>query len=414
MDRGRFVKLAGAGAGVAVAGSLANAGTARAASTIPLDVAVIVPSESHYARLGESLLDGLAHGFAQARTIGGAIDANIVHKSIAGGYQGAVPVVEALLDDGPDVVVAAVSAPVAKRLAPLFAERRKPLIVANVGAHVVLPSERSPWVLHNSLLYWQASFVAGQYAGRGGGTNRKAFVSMAQADAGYDLAYAFKRGFESEGGTVVGHAVTHADARDNGLAAMVAAVRESGAQLVYGIYSGGHAVEFVQATSGIGPDVLVGGFAVEDYLLPKIGGAGVGAISASSWTLSRKTKANEAFTSSFAAKFGRGADPFAALGYDTATLIVEGVHRATRGIGIRRLVEALGGASVESPRGRLTVDAATNTVTARLAVRGVDRSARGPVNVDLGFAQAIPAFPDALASLATEPRSGWVNEYLCA
>jgi branched-chain amino acid transport system substrate-binding protein len=414
MDRGRFVKLAGAGAGAAFAGSLATAGTARAAATIPLDVGVIVPSESHYAKLDDNLLDGLAHGFARARTIGGAIDANIVHKSIVGGYQGALTVAEALLDDGADVVVAGVSAPVAKRLAPLFAERRKPLIVANVGAHVVLPRDRSPYVLHNSLLYWQASFVAGQYAGRGGGVNRKAFVALAQADSGYDLAYAFKQGFESEGGSVIGHGVTHAQAGDNGLAKLVAAVRESGAQLVYGIYSGAHAVEFVQAMSGVGVDVLVGGFAVEDYLLAKIGGAGVGAVSVASWTLSRKSKANQAFTSSFAAKFGRRADPFAALGYDTAALIVEGVHRARRGVGIRRLVEALGGASIESPRGRLTVDAASNTVTTRLAVRSVDRSSRGPVNGDLGLAQPISAFPAALASLATEPRSGWVNEYLCA
>jgi branched-chain amino acid transport system substrate-binding protein len=414
MDRGRFVKLAGAGAGAAFAGSLVTAGTASAAESISLDVAVIVPSGSRYANMDDNLLAGLKHGFDRAHIRRGAVEATIVHRSIAGGYLNAVATAEALLEDGPDVVVACVSAPVAARLAPLFEARKKPLIVANVGAHLVLPSARSPYVLHNSLMYWQACFLSGQYAGRGGGLNRKAFVATAQADAGYDTVYAFRRGFEAAGGTIVGEGVTHADPASSGIAALFDQVRESGADLVFGLYSGAHAVEFMQASAGSGAQILVGSLAVEDYLLPRIGGAAVGTVSSSSWTLTRKTKANQAFTSSFASRFGRAADPFAALGYDTAALIVEGVHRASRGLGVRRLVEALGGASIDSPRGRLTVDAATNTVTARLAVRSVGRSARGPVNVDLGMAQPIPTFPDALAALATDPRSGYINEYLCA
>ena len=413
MDRLKFVKIAGAGAGAAFAGSLATAGTASAADTTPLDVAVIVPSGSRYANMDDNLLAGLRHGFDRAHVGRGAVEATIVHQNIVGGYRGALATAAALLDDEPDVVVAAVSAPVAARLAPLFEERHKSLIVANVGAHVVLPSARSPYVLHNSLLYWQACFLSGQYAGRSGGLNRKAFVATAQADAGYDTVYAFRRGFESEGGTIVGEGVTHADPRNSGLPALFDQVRASGADVVFGLYSGAHAVEFMHASAGTAAQLLVGSLAVEDYLLPTIGNAAIGTVSSSSWTLTRKTKANQAFTTSFAAKFERPADPFAALGYDTALLIVEGVRRSAR-VGTGRLVEALGGATIDGPRGRLTVDAATNTVTARLAVRSVGRSARGPVNVDLGMAQPIPTFPDALAALATDPRSGYVNEYLCA
>ena len=48
MDRARFVKLAGVGAGAAVTGSLVKAGGARAATRIPLRVAVMMPSGSRY------------------------------------------------------------------------------------------------------------------------------------------------------------------------------------------------------------------------------------------------------------------------------------------------------------------------------------------------------------------------------
>ena len=90
MDRLKFVKLAGAGAGAAFAGSLATAGTASAADTTPLDVAVIVPSGSRYASMDDNLLAGLRHGFDRAHIGRGTVDATIVHQNIVGGYRGAL------------------------------------------------------------------------------------------------------------------------------------------------------------------------------------------------------------------------------------------------------------------------------------------------------------------------------------
>ena len=146
------------------------------------------------------------------------------------------------------------------------------------------------------------------------------------------------------------------------------------------------------------------------------GTAAMGAISLSSWTAARSTKENLAFAKDFKARYGRTADPFAALGYDTAALIAEGTQRAaTSGLGgLGRLVEALAGATIDGPRGRMTVDAATNTVTGPIAIRTVNRTTRGIENVDVGWAPPIASFPDVLAPLATDPRSGYVNEYVCA
>jgi branched-chain amino acid transport system substrate-binding protein len=409
MDRTKFVKLAGVGAGAAVTGSLLTAGAARAATRIPLRVAVLVPSGSRYPNMGRSLLDGLALGFAGSRTV----DATTVPTDVLGGYRGARTIAEALLDDHADVVVAQISSLAAQTLAPLFEERGKPLIVANVGAHVVLPSARNAFVLHNSLLYWQASFMAGRYAAQSVGS--KGFVATSLFDAGYDTVYAFRRGFESAGGTVVGEGVTHVDRANPGLTELVAAVGASGANFVYGLYSGPQAAEFLGACAGTGVKMLAGGLAVEDYVLPTAGTAAVGAISLSSWTAARSTKENLAFTRDFKTRYGRTADPFAALGYDTAALISEGTQRATTsGVGLGRLVEALGGATIDGPRGRITVDAATNTVTGPVAIRTVNRTLRGIENVDVGWATPIASFPDALAPLATDPRSGYVNEYVCA
>src|SRR5439155_12351297 len=190
----------------------------------------------------------------------------------------------------------------------------------------------------------------------------RGFVAACLCDAGYDTVFAFRRGFESAGGSIVGDGVTHVDPAHAGLSELLAAVQGSGANVLYGLYSGAHAAEFVQAYagSGVGAKVAVGSLAVEDYLLGVVGSAALGAISCASWTATRTAKANQTFTKAFKSRYGRAADPFAALGYDTASLVALGASRAVKnGLGLRRLIEALSGMSIDSPRGTLTVDPAS-------------------------------------------------------
>lgn len=412
-SRRKFVQVAGVGAGTIAAGSLASARPAGAAGGIGLKVGVLAPTGSSYANMGRSLVDGLTLGFDAERALG--VNATLVApREVDRGFGGALSAAKDLLDGGADVVVAGVSALVAARLAPLFAARQATLVVANVGAHAVPPSAKSAFVVHNSLQYWQSAYVLGRVAALTAG--KRAFLASSLCDSGYDTVYAFRRGFESGGGTIVGEAVTHVDPANSGMADLPGAVKSSGAGILCGLYSGAHAVEFAQAGLASGAKVLAGSLAVEDYLLPTVGAAAGGAISCASWTTTSATKANQVFTKAFRSRFGRVADPFAALGYDSAALVAQGARRATQsGLGLRRLAEALAGATVTGPRGTLTIDAATNVVAAPLTLRQVRRMALGSmVNVDIAKAPALTSFPAALGDLASGAHSGYINEYLCA
>jgi ABC-type branched-subunit amino acid transport system substrate-binding protein len=193
-------------------------------------------------------------------------------------------------------------------------------------------------------------------------------------------------------------------------------VQTSGANVLYGLYSGSHAAEFVQAysASGISAGLAVGSLAVEDFQLGTVGSSAIDVISAASWTATRSTNTNKAFTKAFKTRYGRIADPYAALGFDTALLVAEGAVRAVRnGMGLRRLIEALAGATIASPRGTLNVDAATNTVIGPLFVRTVKRLSGSLGNYDIAEVAAVTAFPEPLSPLASGPVSGYFNEYLC-
>jgi branched-chain amino acid transport system substrate-binding protein len=408
-DRRRFVKLAGAGAGLAVAGPFVA--RARAATGIAVKVGVMVPTGSSYSSMGRSLLDGLAMGFDDARTGNSPVSATIVQADVDRGYGGALSTAQGLLDGGADVVVAGISALVAAGIGGLFNDRQAPLVVADVGAQVVQPAAKSDFVLHNSLLYWHASFAGGQWAAANVG--KQAFVASSLRDSGYDTIYAFRSGFEAGGGTIVGDGVTHVDPANPGLSELFAAARGSGADVIYALYSDAQATQFVQAyaSSGVGAKLVAGSLAVEDYL---VGSAATGATSCASWTATRSTKANQTFTKNFKSRTGRAADPFAALGYDTAMLVAEGVRRATKqGLGLRRLIDALAGISLDGPRGTLTIDAATNTISGPLYVRQVKKGTAGLANYDVATAASVASVPDALSALADGLASGYVNEYLC-
>ena len=277
------------------------------------------------------------------------------------------------------------------------------------------PASKSTNVVHNSLLYWHASYASGRWAAANLG--RTAFIASCQRDSGYDTIYAFRRGFESMGGTIVGDAVTHIDPADDGLAALFGAVRSSGASVLYGLYSGSSASTFVQsyASSGGGATLVAGSLAVEDYMLPAIGAPASGVANCATWTAGRATRASQNFARAFSARFGRSPDPFAVLGYDTAALVAEGVRRAVKnGIGQRRLCETLAGASIASPRGQLVVDPATNTVTGPVWMRRVQRTASGLANVDVAQLPVVTSFPRELSPLSAGPVAGYLNEYLCA
>jgi branched-chain amino acid transport system substrate-binding protein len=368
---------------------------------------LLLSADGSYARMGESFTDGFRLALDDA-----GIAPSLVTRPLAHGVDGAYTAARELTASGVDAIVATISSPLARLLAPLARERGIPLIVANAGGHLDPPAPDNPFVLHNSLLYWQASYAMGTWLAR---SSRSAFIASSFADSGYDALFAFRAGFEAGGGSIVGSHVTHVEPADNGLPAALDEIRSARPGVVYAFYSGPAAREFLRAyrSTGISAPVTGPAFLAEDFALRAAGRDAAGVKTASSWTHADKNAANLAFVDAYARKTGRPADPFAVLGYDSANLIATGLARArSAGLPPNRLVEALGGVSLESPRGQLAVDPSTSAVTGPLHVREVRRTLTGSANAVLAPLQPVPKTPAGLAGV--ENCSGYLNEILCA
>ena len=198
-----------------------------------------------------------------------------------------------------------------------------------------------------------------------GKLGRKGFIAASLADAGYDAVYAFRRGFESAGGSIADTDVTHVDPSSSRLGDLFNAVRAVSPSFVYAQYTGARAVDFVKAyaSSGLNMPLVGASLLVDDYALGAVGSAAKGVRSAASWTLADPT-ANQTFANAYRSRTGRSADPFAVLGDHTGNLVVAGFQNANRlGLAPSRLAAALAGMSIASPRGTRKFDGSTNAMT---------------------------------------------------
>ena len=242
--RRRFVAQAGVMATAIALGGTGLAGAAHASGTSgrALRVGLLLPNARAYPLMGAQLLAG-AQSFAAQPGSGTPLQFTPV---VYGSHpQQAERAIRQMLAAGQvDVLAGFVCANTAAQWTPLLAEHQVPLLVGDAGANAVAPENRSPWVLRNSLGYWQAAWAAGRWAAQTLGP--RAIVAVGPADSGFDHLPAFERGFAAAGGRVQTTVFTRTPDGTSQLDALAQLVRQTRPDLVYALDSGVRAEAFQQ------------------------------------------------------------------------------------------------------------------------------------------------------------------------
>ncbi len=92
-------------------------------------------------------------------------------------------------------------------LRPILEQHALPAICNEFGANIPQHLETSPFIISNSLKLWQSEWALGGFVASQRKTNigrgNTAVIVCTFREAGYDLPYAFRSGFESAGGTIL-------------------------------------------------------------------------------------------------------------------------------------------------------------------------------------------------------------------
>jgi branched-chain amino acid transport system substrate-binding protein len=417
LSRRRFLRAVGLAAGACAAGPLLGASAAAplapasgtASSAALFTVGVVLPQSPGYGALADSFLNGLRLAFAEA---GGWLSNRPIAlqtqpHAVSPGH--ALALTRGLLAEGrADLIVSLGSSGQAASLRPLLAERGVPLVVAGAGANVARAGQYSPHLFRGSLGMWRASYALGRWAAHNAGA--RAVMLSSFHDAGYDTLYAFRLGFTGAGGDVIDQFVTHLPSGGRGAEEIFADLGAARPDVVFAAAAGPQAAEIARAyaRSGMAGRVplLGSSFFTDEGWLDEQGDAALGVRTAAAWAPSLNTPANQAFTAAYTRAYGRQPDPFALLGYDTAGLI------AAAGQSEAPLLGALRTAQLDSPRGRLAMDADQQDLATPIYLRSVRHAGSALVNMVEHELEPVPERDERLAELRASIKSGWLYPYL--
>nr|WP_198151845.1 ABC transporter substrate-binding protein [Kibdelosporangium sp. MJ126-NF4]CEL20293.1 Benzoate transport, extracellular ligand-binding receptor [Kibdelosporangium sp. MJ126-NF4]CTQ97519.1 Benzoate transport, extracellular ligand-binding receptor [Kibdelosporangium sp. MJ126-NF4] len=302
---------------------------------------------------------------------------------------GVAAVQKVLQSDRVDVVVGIVSSATALGCAPLVAESKKLMLVANAGAAALTdPGKINPYVWRTSFQNGQVASVLGTYLGR----ERKqdpVYVIAPDYAAGTEVVTSFTKAITAAGGTVVGSAkppfATTTDYQP-----FLSGIRSSGAKATFCFFSGTEAVAFVKQYQQFGLAESIplygSGFLTENDVLAAQGDAALGVQTSLHYSDQLDTPANKAFVEAYTARYTKAPSVFALQTWDAANVLSRAL-KVSNGVDGDSLSVALGGIGSidDSPRGPWTFE--SQTPRQKMYLRTVRRKEGKLVNAitaDLG------------------------------
>lgn len=321
-----------------------------------IKVGLVIPQSGTYAALGTDMQRGWDLWLERNGGKLGGYSVTTITADEGETPQTGVPAVQKVLQsDGVNVVVGIVNSATALGCAPLVAEAKKLLLVANAGAAAVTdPAKLSPYVWRVSFQNAQVASVLGTYLGK----ERKqesVYVIAPDYAAGTEVVNGFTKAIQAAGGTVAGSAkppfATTTDYQP-----FLSTIRSSGAKATFCFFSGAEAIAFVKQYKQFG---LAGsiplygsGFLTEGKVLAAQGDAAVGVQTSLHYSDQLDNPANRAFVDAYKAKHNESPSVFSVQAWDSANVLSKALAAANAVDG-DSLGKALGsiGSIADSPRG---------------------------------------------------------------
>jgi branched-chain amino acid transport system substrate-binding protein len=228
--------------------------------------------------------------------------------------------------------------------------------------------------------------------------------------------YAFSKGVETEGGNMEETLVMNPN--DTGaISKAIDRVNLVKPDYVYVLLSGENARSFIlqyHANPENKTPLLTTPFVTEETNLPQMGQYAIGLETVSPWIEDLSNTTNREFAKKYMKEYRAQPDMFAVLGYETGLITYQALANCKGDFSGDVLSQNLMAASIDSPRGKLTVNTNTGyTETPMYRVRidgGLLSSMPKPIEEDT--LESLAANHSQFSELDNNMRSGWLNPYL--
>ncbi|MDM0078136.1 ABC transporter substrate-binding protein [Variovorax sp. J2P1-59] len=276
---------------------------------------------------------------------------------------------ELITRDKAELIVGYSFTPNAMAAASILTQSKTPAIIVNAMTSVL--TEKSPYYTRISGTMPMVAYTQGQWAAAQG--KKTAYLIVSDYAPGIDAETWFVKGFEAGGGKVVGKDRTPLSSMEYG--PYLQRALEAKPEIVFGFNPGGDvSIAFIKQASarlkGTGAQLMVTGDVVDDNLLPAMGDAADGVISAWHYQAELDNAPNRVFLKAFQAKHGAGKLPSYRVmqGYDAMAMVYKALGK-TGGKTGDAFMEAVKGIQIDSPRGPISIDPATREIIENIYIR---------------------------------------------
>ena len=263
--------------------------------------------------------------------------------------------------------------PLAFAAAPVATEAKLPMIVMAAATSAIVA--RSPFILRTSFTLPQVTGPIAQWAARNG--IRTAASLVTDFAPGLDAERSFKQVFTAAGGQVA--LELRSPLRNPDYAPFLQRVRDAKPDALFIFVPSGEGAPLMKqfAERGLaeaGIRLIGTGDVVDDDILNAMGSPAEGAITSHHYSAAHDSEENRAFLAAYRAVMPEVRPNFMAVGgWDGMQLLAQALARTGGAPAGEGLVAAMKGASWVSPRGPITIDAATRDIVQDVYIRRVER-----------------------------------------
>lgn len=295
---------------------------------------------------------------------------------------------ELIVNDKVNIIAGFEITPAALVVAPLATEGKVVELVMAAGTSII--TERSPYIVRTSFTVPQSCIIVADWAAK---NNIKKVVTMVSDYApGADAEKSFTERFTAAGGKVV-EAIKIPLANPD-FAPFLQRAADAKPDAIFIFVPSGQGGTFMKQFIERGLDKagikLIGpGDVTDDDLLPGMGDAAIGTVTAHFYSADHQSAKNKAYVAAFEKANNFRPNFMSVGGYDGMHLIYEALKKTGGKADVDSLIAAMKGMKWESPRGPISIDPETRDIIQNIYMRKVEKKNGQLYNVEFQTFNAV-------------------------
>jgi branched-chain amino acid transport system substrate-binding protein len=373
---------------IATLAGLAVFVTSGANAQNPVRIGMVMPMTGTLANAGKQVVAGARlyvreHG----DTVAGRKVELLVKDTTSSFDVGKRLIQESIVNDKVDIIGGGLTGDLFAA-AGILTEARTPTVIMLSSTSAVI--DKSPFFVRTSCTLAQSSAIMADWAVRS--DIKRVVTLVSDFSPGHEAEASFKDRYLSAGGAIA--EAIRVPLQNPDFAPFLQRARDAAPQAIFvfipSVQAGTFARQFVErGLDKAGIRLLGPGDLTDDELLPSMGDAMLGTVTAHFYSAAHPATLNSAFVDGYQKQYGVRPNFMAVSGYDGMHLIYEALRMTGGSADGQTLVAAMKGMAWASPRGPMSTDPRSGDVIHNIYIRKVEKVNGALQNVEFETFEAV-------------------------